>query len=91
MIVTILSAVAQAERQRMLKRTNEGRIGAKAKGVKMGRKLTVNREKVLELKAQGMGATEIAKRLGIGRSTVCTFVRKYTLRSFPSTKMCGKH
>ena len=32
MIVTILSAVAQAERHRILERTNEGRIEAKAKG-----------------------------------------------------------
>jgi len=31
MVVTILSAVAQAERQRILERTNEGRIEAKAK------------------------------------------------------------
>ena len=38
MVVTILSAVAQAERQRILERTNEGRIEAKAKGVKFGRK-----------------------------------------------------
>lgn len=33
MIVTILSAVAQAERQRILERTNEGRIEAKEKGI----------------------------------------------------------
>jgi DNA invertase Pin-like site-specific DNA recombinase len=33
MVVTILSAVAQAERQRILERTNEGRVEAKAKGV----------------------------------------------------------
>lgn len=32
--VTILSAVAQAERQRILERTNEGRIDAKFRGVK---------------------------------------------------------
>jgi DNA invertase Pin-like site-specific DNA recombinase len=32
MVVTILSAVAQAERHRILERTNEGRIEAKAKG-----------------------------------------------------------
>ena len=38
MIVTILSAVADAERQRILERTNEGRQEAKAKGVKFGRK-----------------------------------------------------
>lgn len=38
MVVTILSAVAQAERQRILERTNEGRLEAMAKGVKFGRK-----------------------------------------------------
>ena len=70
MVVTILSAVAQAERQRILERTNEGRIEAKAKGVKFGRKRQVDRQKVLALKAQGMGATAISKHLGIGRSTV---------------------
>jgi DNA invertase Pin-like site-specific DNA recombinase len=70
MVVTILSAVAQAERQRILERTNEGRMEAKAKGVKFGRKRTVDRGKTLILKAQGIGATDIAKQLGIGRSTV---------------------
>ena len=70
MVVTILAAVAQAERQRILERTNEGRAEAQAKGVRFGRKRTVDREKVLQMKQQGMGATDIAKKLGIGRSTV---------------------
>ena len=70
MVVTILSAVAQAERQRILERTNEGRIEAKAKGVKFGRKRTIDREKVMALHADGVGATTIAKRLKMGRSTV---------------------
>lgn len=70
MIVTILSAVAQAERQRILERTNEGRIEAKVKGVKFGRKRTVNTEKIRALRNQGVGATDIARQLGIGRSTV---------------------
>jgi len=70
MVVTILSAVAQAERQRILERTNEGRIEAKAKGIKFGRKPTVNKQKVLALREQGIGATEIARKLNIGRSTV---------------------
>lgn len=34
MVVTILSAVAQAERRRILERTNEGRQEAKLKGIK---------------------------------------------------------
>lgn len=49
MVITILSAVAQAERQRILERTNEGRTEAKAKGVKFGRKRTVDREKIKNL------------------------------------------
>jgi len=70
MVVTILSAVAQAECQRILERTNEGRIEAKAKGVKFGRKRTINRHNVLEMKARNLGASDIAKQLSIGRSTV---------------------
>ncbi|MCG8610151.1 MAG: recombinase family protein [Pseudomonadales bacterium] len=70
MVVTILSAVAQAERQRILERTNEGRLEAKAKGVKFGRKPTVDQAKVLALHNQGVGATDISRQLKIGRSTV---------------------
>ena len=70
MVVTILSAVAQAERQRILERTNEGRLEAKAKGIKFGRKPSVDKEKIRTLRSQGVGATEIARQLNIGRSTV---------------------
>ncbi|EAA2737148.1 recombinase family protein [Salmonella enterica subsp. enterica] len=70
MVVTILSAVAQAERQRILERTNEGREEAKLKGVKFGRKRRINRKELLELHEQGIGATEIAKQMNIARSTI---------------------
>ena len=70
LVVTILSAVAQAERQRLLERTNEGRLDAKAKGVKFGRKPTVDKKKVCTLYEQGFGVTAIAQKLKIGRSTV---------------------
>lgn len=70
MVVTILSAVAQAERQRILERTNEGRLEAKAKGIKFGRKRVIDRKKVLDLHKDGNGATKIAQEMGIARSTV---------------------
>ena len=70
MVVTILSAVAQAERQRILERTNEGRIEAKIKGIKFGRKPSVDRHQVSSLYKSGVGATDIAKRMKIARSTV---------------------
>jgi len=75
-IVTILSVVAQAERQRILERTNEGRIEAKAKGVKFGRKPTVDKKEVLALREEGIGATDISRKLNIGRSTVYKIINQ---------------
>lgn len=76
MVVTILSAVATAERQRILERTNEGRIEAKAKGVKFGRKRSINRKQVVQFKANRVGATEIAKQMNIGRATVYKILKE---------------
>jgi DNA invertase Pin-like site-specific DNA recombinase len=70
MVVTILSAVAEAERLRILERTNEGRLEAQAKGIKFGRKPSVDKEKVCVLYEQGIGASQIASQMKIGRSTV---------------------
>jgi DNA invertase Pin-like site-specific DNA recombinase len=70
MVVTILLAVAQAERQRILERTNEGRIEAMARGVKFGRKPSINRKRIRELHKNGVGATDISRQMNIGRSTV---------------------
>ncbi len=70
MVVTILSAVAQAERRRILERTNEGRQEAKLKGIRFGRRRTIDRNAVLALRQEGNGATAIARELSIARSTV---------------------
>ena len=76
MVVTILSAVATAERQRILERTNEGRIEAKIKGIKFGRKRSINRKQVLQLRTSGIGATEIAKQMNFGRATVYKILKE---------------
>ncbi len=60
--------LAQAERRRILERT--GRQEAKLKGIKFGRRRTVDRNVVLTLHQKGTGATEIAHQLSIARSTV---------------------
>lgn len=75
MIITILSAVAESERLRILERTNEGRLEAKAKGIKFGRKQSINYNQVKELYQQGVGATEIARKLKIGRSTIYKIIK----------------
>lgn len=70
MVITILSAIAEAERHRILERTNEGREEAKLKGTTFGRKRVINRQHIQSMLDKGMGATNIAKALGIARSTV---------------------
>ncbi|KIF52730.1 resolvase [Vibrio owensii CAIM 1854 = LMG 25443] len=70
MVVTTLSAVAQADRQRILERTNEGRIEARLKGVTFGRKRNIVRKQLLALYEKGIGATKISRQLKIARSTV---------------------
>lgn len=77
MVITILSAVAQAERQRILERTNEGRMEAKARGVKFGRKPIVERERINQLHESGRKPVDIAKDLGIGRSTVYKILKEF--------------
>ena len=51
-------------------RQMEGIAKAKERGVYKGRKPSVDVEKVKELKASGMGASAIAKEVGIGRASV---------------------
>ena len=67
MVVTILSAVAEAERHRILERTNEGRIEAKARGVKFGPKKCIDRNKLRELIELGRRPCDIVKEMRISR------------------------
>ena len=76
MVVTILSAVAQAERHRILERTNEGRVEAKSKGVKFGRKRSIDRSQLKELVEKRTGASKIAEQMKIGRSTVYKLMKE---------------
>lgn len=61
--LTILSAVAQAERRRVLECTNEGPQEAKLKGMKFGRRCSENRNTLRELHNKGTGAMKIARQL----------------------------
>jgi len=76
MVVTILSAVAQAERRGILERTNEGREEAKLKGVQFGRHRTIDRGPILSMWESGIGATEILRQLKVARSTVYKIINE---------------
>ncbi|TWA82539.1 DNA invertase Pin-like site-specific DNA recombinase [Azospirillum brasilense] len=66
----MLGVFAEFETNIRRERQLEGIAKAKAEGVYKGRKPSIDAEEVLSLKAQGVGASEIAKRLGIGRASV---------------------
>lgn len=73
MTITILSAVAEAERERILERTNEGREAAIKRGVKMGRKPTISDSIKIEIRSMvgtGKPKTEVARYFGISRTKV---------------------
>ena len=76
MVITILSAVAEAERLRILERTNEGRIEAKSKGIKFGRKRKIDRDKLLKYKEKGIIGTALAKEMGISRAAVYKILKE---------------
>jgi DNA invertase Pin-like site-specific DNA recombinase len=81
MVVTILAAVAQAERERILERTNEGRRSAIDKGVKMGRKPIITEEiksKVLDSVAQGLAKSKIAEKFSLSRQTIYNIINGQT-------------
>ncbi len=67
----MLGVFAEFETNLRKERQMEGIAKAKAKGnVYLGRKPTIEVDQVRRLKEEGLGATEIAKRLKIARTSV---------------------
>ena len=66
----MLGVFAELETNLRKERQNEGILRAKQKGVYKGRKSSINVNKIKELKNSGMGATAIAKEMGIHRDSV---------------------
>jgi DNA invertase Pin-like site-specific DNA recombinase len=72
LVLQMLGAVAEFERNLMLERQREGIAKAKAAGKYRGRKPTVRARKaeIEELLRSGVGPAEASKRLGIARSSI---------------------
>jgi len=69
-LFTIVSAVAQLERDLIRERVSAGIRNARANGKTLGRpKRTVDRQEILRLKAAGHGVRYIAAALGVGYGT----------------------
>jgi DNA invertase Pin-like site-specific DNA recombinase len=66
----MLGVFAEFETNLRKERQMEGIAKAKAAGVYKGRPKSIEAQRVRELKSKGLGASEIARELGIGRASV---------------------
>jgi DNA invertase Pin-like site-specific DNA recombinase len=70
-LFTIVSAVAQLERDLIRERVTAGIRNARANGKRLGRpRVKANLEEILQLRAEGYSLRKIAAKLGIGDATV---------------------
>ena len=78
LMVNLLGSIAQFEREMMLERQREGIAKAKGEGKYKGRKPTAQAKAadVRALAVEEVPVAEIAKRLGIGRSSVYRIIGK---------------
>jgi DNA invertase Pin-like site-specific DNA recombinase len=70
LMLSVLAAIAQFERDLMLERQREGIARAQAAGKYKGRPQSLDRAAVRRMKADRIGPAAIAAKLGIARSSV---------------------
>lgn len=73
-VLSLLSAIAEDERERIVRRAADGRIQAKKNGVKFGPKFKITdeqREHALQMMAEGKSQRFIAQITGVSPSTIC--------------------
>ena len=77
LFVTIISAIAELERSLVVDRVKSGMRRAKLEGRQIGRaRLDVNREQVVQDRRSGMSLTQVAKKHGISRASVCRLMKE---------------
>ncbi len=76
-IFTIISAVAQLERDIIAERVKAGLRRAKENGKKLGRpRVTVDTEKIHSLRSKGLSLRAIAQHTGISHTKVAKFLKE---------------
>ena len=77
LFVTIIYAIAELERSLVVERVKSGMRRARLEGRQIGRsRLDVNRQQVIQDRRSGMSLTQVAKKHGISRASVCRLVKE---------------
>jgi DNA invertase Pin-like site-specific DNA recombinase len=75
-IIVIVSAMAELERCIIVERVKAGMRRARLEGRQIGRaRLNVNREQIVRNRRSGMSLTQVAKKHGVSRASVCRLVK----------------
>ena len=75
----VSTTIQEDERSSLDTQTSLGIEKANARGVYTGRKKSMDIDRVMDLRSEGKGATEIARTLGIGRASVYRVLREANL------------
>ena len=73
----IIAVLGEMERALLIERVRSGMARARAEGRQIGRaRLDVNREQVIQDRRSGMSLTQVAKKHGISRASVCRLMKE---------------
>jgi DNA invertase Pin-like site-specific DNA recombinase len=76
-ILVIVSAMAELERCILIERVRAGMRRARLEGRQIGRaRLVVDRQQVIEDRRSGMSLTQVARKHGISRASVCRLMKE---------------
>jgi DNA invertase Pin-like site-specific DNA recombinase len=72
-VLTVLGGLAEFERELIMARTGEGRLGAQARGVRFGRPRSLTshqRQEAMQRLADGEVQADLARSYGVSQSTI---------------------
>ena len=85
-IIVIISAIAELERSLIIERVRAGMCRARLEGRQIGRaRLDLDRAQVIQDRRSGMSLTQVAKKHGISRASVCRLMKEAS--STPETSV----
>jgi DNA invertase Pin-like site-specific DNA recombinase len=90
-IIVIVSAMAELERCIIIERVRAGMRRARLEGRQIGRaRLDVDREQIASDRRSGMSLTQVAKKHGISRASVCRLMKEAAApRPVQDARLCN--
>ena len=81
-LLGIVAVLGEMERAPLIERVRSGMARARSEGRQIGRaRLDVNREQVIQDRQSGMSLTQVAKKHGISRASVCRLMKEASVNA----------